>query len=211
MDGGPRVMTGAAVQRPFPKERDVSFRNPELTGPSWAEFSAGSEEALAQAYKQFAPLIFSVSLRSLGDRHAAADATQEVFIRAWRFRAGYDPDAGSLPAWLLGICRNVISDAQAARHRLHKIDEMADAVESRGSSETGGDSIDRMANRIVLDSELDLLGEPQRSIIKLAFYEDLTHQQISSRLELPLGTVKSHIRRSLSHLRTRLEAWDAAP
>ncbi len=85
MDGGPRVMTGAAVQRPFPKERDVSFRNPELTGPSWAEFSAGSEEALAQAYKQFAPLVFSVSLRSLGDRHAAADATQEVFIRAWRF------------------------------------------------------------------------------------------------------------------------------
>jgi RNA polymerase sigma-70 factor (ECF subfamily) len=180
-----------------------------VTTPLWAEFSAGSEEALAEAYRQFAPLIFSVSLRSLNDRHAASDATQEVFIRAWRFRAGYDPEVGSLPGWLLGICRNVISDAQAARQRLHRIDEMASAVEARGSDR--GDSLDSMASRIVLDSELDLLGEPQRSILKLAFYDDLTHQQISTRLELPLGTVKSHIRRSLNHLRSRLEAWDAAP
>lgn len=175
------------------------------------EFSAGDEQALAQAYRSFAPLIFSVALRSLSDRAAASDATQEVFIRAWRFRSGYHPDAGSLPAWLLGISRNVVSDAQTARQKRNQIVYLASTEGSPRLDENGVDDLEGVATRVVLDSELELLGEPQRSILRLAFYEDLTHQQISSRLDLPLGTVKSHIRRSLTQLRSRLETWYAAP
>ncbi|WP_026549057.1 sigma-70 family RNA polymerase sigma factor [Arthrobacter sp. Br18] len=175
------------------------------------DFSAGDEQALAQAYRSFSPLVFSLALRSLGDRSAASDATQEGFIRAWRFRAGYNPEAGSLPAWLLGISRNVVSDAQSARQKRNRIVHLAHTAGYPRADENGVDEIESVANRVVLDAELELLGEPQRSILRLAFCEDLTHQQISSRLDLPLGTVKSHIRRSLTALRSRLETWNAAP
>ena len=168
-------------------------------------FAAGDEAALAEAYRQFSPLVHSLALRSLRDKSAADDVTQEVFIRVWRSRAAFDPAKSRLPAWIVGITRNAITDAQAALTRETR--KVLAAVELSPGPEraVGHAAAEGLADRLLLDGELDRLGEPQGSILKLAFYDDLTHSQISQKLDLPLGTVKSHIRRSLSQLRNRLE------
>lgn len=172
-------------------------------------FAAGNQSALAEAYRLYAPLLRSLAVRRLADSGAADDVVQEVFIRAWRYRGSYSPERSALAAWLVGITRNVAAGMGATRGR----EEMLLAAAAQRREEPPGDTgdPDRVADKLVIEAELSRLGEPQGSILRLAFHEDLTHRQIAERLELPLGTVKSHIRRSLVHLRQRLEVSDAAP
>ena len=168
-------------------------------------FADGDETALAEAYRQFAPLVHTLALRSLRDNSSADDVTQEVFIRVWRSRSAFDPSKARLPAWIVGITRNVITDALAASTRETRKVLAAVELSPDPDRAAGHAAAEVLADRLLLDGELERLGEPQGSILKLAFYDDLTHSQISQKLDLPLGTVKSHIRRSLSQLRTRLE------
>jgi RNA polymerase sigma factor (sigma-70 family) len=164
------------------------------------QFLAGSEDALADIYRRYSSLVYSVSLRSLGDVTEAEDVTQKVFVAAWTGRANYRPERASLPAWLMGITRNKIVDTHERRSRDKRIKDQVVA----NTQPMNIEPID-VAQRLIVADEIARLENVPQQVLKLAFYEDLTHAQIAERLQLPPGTVKSHIRRSLLKIRSRME------
>jgi len=175
-----------------------------------AAFRKGDPDSLARVYQRWGPLVYTLARRALGTPEDAEDLAQQVFVAAWRSRDTFDPERGALPAWLTAITRNKIADQLRARQREATRVQGATQEAVQETPTLAPDDLDQVVNRIVLADELGQLGEPQRMIIMLAFYTDLTHEQISATLGLPLGTVKSHIRRTLLRLRTRLEA-DGGP
>lgn len=166
-------------------------------------FRAGDEAALETAYRNWGSLVYTLAMRSLGQVQDAEDVTQRVFITAWRRRETYDPDRARLPAWLVGITRREIADAHAARSRTAAL--QLDQVEERPADAP------EETDRLLVADEIARLSPQAQKVVRLAFYDDLTHQQIGERLDLPLGTVKSLIRRSLERMRRRLEVGDDAP
>lgn len=167
-----------------------------------ASFVAGDERALEQVYSRWSSLVFTMARRATGNESDAADITQAVFISAWRGREGFDADKGSLPGWLVTITRRRIADHwESISRETRKVD----AESARLGDEAIAGHAEESVNRVLIADELGQLGEPQRKIMELAFFQDLTHAQIARALDIPLGTVKSHIRRSLDRLRTRLE------
>lgn len=168
-------------------------------------FIAGDEAALAEIYRRWSPVVFTLALRSLGDRGDAEDVTQRTFVSAWSSRSGYDQSKARLSTWLITIARRRIADTHEARRKVRELQEQMQRVTDPAAAVTG--EID-LSETLLVASEMQQLSPDARQVMHLAFYDDLTHDEIARRLDMPLGTVKSHIRRSLSRMRARLEVAD---
>jgi RNA polymerase sigma-70 factor (ECF subfamily) len=170
-----------------------------------AAFVNGDQAALKAVYDETSRLVYSYCRRSLGN-DAAADVTQEVYVAAWRSRERYRPESGTLTGWLMGIARFKTIDALRASGRRPRTDSDGEP-EDMGSPEEG---IEEMGQRMLVAEALRQLPERSRRAVELAFWSDMTHSQISEETGIPLGTVKSDIRRGLERLRQHLEGFDAS-
>ncbi len=195
------MISGAPLE-PGPSRTDAEPPWPDLTTAEVGEaFVAGREPALEECYRRWSASIFSFALRNLGSISEAEDVTQQVFVSAWQTRQSYRMSAGALPAWLFGIARHRIVDRQRVRGRELRL---VDAARRQAEVDGPTPGPDRLLDRIVLAGVIDQLPHPRGTILRMAFYEGHTYAQIAARLELPLGTVKSHARRALLELRDRL-------
>jgi len=159
---------------------------------------AGDPTALRAAFNRYGGLVHAIALRRLGTPQDAEDVTQQVFVRAWRGRAGLDLERGTLGAWLIGITRRQIAERLASRRRDF---ELADRVGRLSSVPPPAPAPDSVVEALAVADELNHLPDQVGTVVRLAFFDDLTHQQIAALTGLPLGTVKSHLRRGLERLR----------
>jgi RNA polymerase sigma factor (sigma-70 family) len=158
----------------------------------------GDESAAEEVYDRFSSLVFCLSLRVTRDRSIAEDITQEVFLTFWERPLAYDPDKGSLRAWLATIAHRRSVDHVRAEERRRALalnprrhdpepvsleDEVLDAHES-----------DRV-RQAVRDLPAHL-----REVLELAYFGGSTYRQVAERLGLPEGTAKSRIRLALRQL-----------
>ncbi|WP_454085092.1 RNA polymerase sigma factor [Georgenia sp. Marseille-Q6866] len=173
---------------------------PEVLG---ARFRDGTADAVRLVYEEYSSMVYSIALRTLRNTADAEDVTQQVFVSAWRSRDRFDPQRAPIGAWLSGITRNAVADA--LRRRARDRSDLAEAEDAPGPDRT-----DEIVDQVVVAQALVELGPPQQDVLELAFFERLTHTEIAERMDLPLGTVKSHINRGLRRLRTRMEGSHAS-
>jgi RNA polymerase sigma factor (sigma-70 family) len=179
--------------------RSVSTADLRVIDAVEAAFGQGGEDALRAAYDAHGALVYSFCRRSLGDDRAK-DVTQEVFVSAWRARDRFDSSKGSLAGWLMGITKNRLIDNIRAEQRHADRRSEAEPVELPVQSD-----VERVGDRMLVADALKSLPERSRTVIELAYLSDLTHTQIAEQTSLPLGTVKSDIRRGLASIRHHLE------
>lgn len=189
---------GTGAYRPGEYARRVSDPEPRAVAARPAPAALTDEASLRSAYDAHGPLVYSFCRRTLGDERAK-DVTQEVFVSAWRARHRFDPAKGSLAGWLMGITKNRLIDNVRAEKR-HS-DRRADDADRDIPVDP---AVDRIGDRMLVADALRTLPDRSRRAIELAYIEGLTHQEIAEQTDLPLGTVKSDIRRGLIRLRDHL-------
>ena len=181
---------------------DTTRASPEVL---LVQVALGNRAAFAELYRGTASRLFGICLRVLNQRSEAEDALQDVYTAVWRKASQFDPSKASAITWLAMIARNKAIDRlrslplHQARASLDAAEEIADSAASPAQA------AQTEADRAHLERCLELLEPKRRSLIRSAFFDGLTYEELAARIEAPLGSIKSWIRRGLLQLRECLD------
>lgn len=161
---------------------------------------SGDRVAFHSLYQSTKGPLFGIVLRIVGRRDRAEEVLQEAYIRVWNNASQFDPERGAPMAWLVTIARNCALSWRRANPDQVSLDDVAPLAAETGQSGLGASMPDG-GDRHTLHRCLQELEREQRECILLAFIEGYTHDELAHRLDRPLGTVKSWIRRGLKRLK----------
>ena len=180
---------------------------------AWLHGAAHRDRAAFQAlYEASSPRLYGLALRILGRRELAEEVLQESFVAIWHHALDYESALSAPMTWMTTIVRNRAFDVlRRSRH-----EGEADAFEHDALASLA-DMAATPAERMQMSSEAQALAdcmaaleEKHREVVGMAFFHDLSHSDVAEKLTLPLGTVKTWIRRSLARLHACLSARGAA-
>lgn len=159
--------------------------------------ATGDRGAFARIYDSTSHKLFGIVLRLVHDREAAEDVLQEVYLKIWDRAGSFEPDRASPITWMATIARNSAIDSLRRRDRRREDAESAEPADAAVSSDPD--------LRIGLVRCMNLLEEHQRQFIRSAFFDGYSYSELAHHAAVPLGTMKSWIRRGLERLRFCLD------
>jgi len=208
-DPGTSALTTEDVDLPPDAARLQRLLADEARLQEWiARIVAQDEHAMGELYEAMVGRVYALALRITRQVQAAEEVAGDAFWQVWRQAPRFDAARGTAISWILTITRSRALDALRRRDRAEPLDD-----ERLADLQGGGDPQDLLAaveNEHRLHAALRNLDPLPRQLVALAFFRGLSHEEIASHTCLPLGTVKSHIRRALLRLRSLL-GNDAAP
>lgn len=160
----------------------------------------GERFALRALYEREARWLLGVAMRIVRDRERAEDVLHDAFLQVWDHAASFEPALGSARGWIYTVVRHAALKALREPARLQAVD-VAELTALSDAQQQAADDDDRALDADSLERCLQRLEAPRRACVVHAFVDGYTHEQIAERLNTPLGTVKSWIRRSLASLK----------
>jgi len=161
--------------------------------------SEQDKEAFGRLYGQFAPKVKSYMMRYGADSAWADDLAQETMVQIWRKAGQYDPEKAAPATWIFRVARNLQID-RLRKRKMHEVELTAEA-DRADEGPTGHDRLVEKPDADKLRELVDTLPSDQMDVVRLSFFEGLSHSEIEQRLSIPLGTVKSRMRLAFGKLR----------
>jgi RNA polymerase sigma-70 factor (ECF subfamily) len=178
-----------------------------VTASVLPRIAAGDPAAVPDCIARYGGLVWSLARRFLGNAADAEDAVQDVFIELWKNAARFDPARSAEPTYVTMIARRRLIDR---KRRVGRVPPTQSLPDEPPAAPRGGDRVEIEDEAARAAAVLGELRPDERRVIRMAVYQGLTHEEIAAATGLPVGTVKTHIRRGLIRVRERLTAGGGA-